>query len=50
MSDLSSLSLSLSIDGLSFILDESSHDTKKLKYILDDETDIKAIELLMKWR
>jgi len=45
-----SSSSSSSSNGLSYILEESSDDTKMLKYVLDDETDIKTIELLMKWR
>jgi len=50
MSDSSSSSLLSSTDRLSFILEESSDDTEMLKYVLDDKTDIKIIELLMKWR
>jgi len=46
MNDSSSSSSSL--DGLSFILEELSHDTPVLNYILDSETDIKTLELLMK--
>ena len=48
MNDSSSSSSSL--DGLSFILEELSHDTPVLNYILDSETDIKTLELLMKLR
>jgi len=51
MSDSSSSSSSLSSsDGLSFILEESSDDIEILKYVLDDETVVKKIELLMKLR
>ena len=50
MSNSSSSSLSSSTDGLSFILEESSDDVEMLKYVPDDETDMKTIELLIKWR
>jgi len=50
MSDSFSSSSSLATNGLSFILEESNDDIKMLKYLMDDETDVKTIELLMKWR
>ena len=38
-----------STDGLSFILEDDSDDTEVLKYMVDDETELKTI-LLMEWR
>jgi len=48
MSKSSSSSSSSSTDTLSFILEESSDDIEMLKYVVDDETNMKTIELLMK--
>ena len=50
MSDSSSSSSLSSINELSFILEESSDDREMLKCVLDDEIDIKIVELLTKWR
>lgn len=51
MTDSSSSFFSSSLfDGLSFILEESCDDREMLKYVLDDETDMRKIELLMKLR
>ena len=36
-------------DGLSFILDEDRDDIEVLKHVLDDETNVKTIQLPMKW-
>jgi len=35
---------------MNFILKEDSDDTEMLKYVIDDETDMKTIKLLIKWR
>jgi len=35
---------------LSFILKEDSDDTEVLKCMVDDETELKIIQLLKKWR
>ena len=49
MTDSFSLpSSSSSLDGLSFILKECNDETPRSKYLLDDETDIKKINILMK--
>jgi len=50
MSESSSWSSWFSTDGLSLSLEEDSDGTEMLKYIVDDETNTKAIELLMKRR
>ena len=47
MNDFSS---SASSDGLSFILEESSDDEHILKYVLDNDNDKRALELIMKRR
>jgi len=39
-----------SIDGLNFILEDDSDDTEMLKCMVDDETELKTIQLLMEWR
>jgi len=39
-----------STDGLSFILEDDSDDTEVLKCMVDDETELKAMQLLMEWR
>jgi len=49
MSDSFSSSLSSLSDELSFIFEEFSHDTG-MKHVLDDETYMKKIQLLMKLR
>jgi len=41
---------SASLDGLSFILEESSDDEHMLKYVLDNDNDKKALELIIKLR
>ena len=46
----SSPASSPSIDGLSFILEDDSDDTEMLKVMVDDETELKTIQLLMEWR
>jgi len=43
-------SSSSSSNGLSFILEESSDDAPILDYVLDNETDIKTVELVMRFR
>jgi len=47
MNDSSSFASS---DGLSFILEESSDDEHISKYVLDNDTDKRALELIMKLR
>ena len=37
-------------DGLSFILEESSDNEKILKYVLDNENEKRALQLVMKLR
>ena len=43
-------SSSASSDGLSFILEKSSDDKHILKYVLDNDNDKRALELIMKLR
>ena len=45
----SSPASSPSTDGLSFILEDDSDDTEMLKAMVDDETELKTIQLLMEW-
>ena len=47
---IDSSSSSSSSDGLSFILEESSDDEKILKYVLDNENEKRALELVKKLR
>jgi len=49
-SKMNDSSLSATSDGLSFILEESSDDEQISKYVLDNEDNKRALELVMKLR